>query len=114
MSRFLFVKLTPYIAFSIFWGLIDSKDANKIKQKAFDKGLNLSQKFKKYKAWDKYAEPLIVRQFAFLFGVGNSFIKGLISDNGDNKIINESLNEMKKEIEIPVLNLEGASVRDHM
>ncbi len=99
MKRRLF-KAAPYVGLCLAWSYIDNFDTDKYKKKAFDKGLALSQKFKKYDAWDKYMEPLIVRQFAFLFGVSNSFIKGLLSDNKqDNPIIDETLEEMKNEID---------------
>ena len=94
------LKAAPYVALALGWNYLDNFDTDKTKKIAFNKGLELSQKFKKYDAWDKYAEPLIVRQFAFLFGVGNSFIKGLISDNvKSNENIDETLIEMKKEID---------------
>jgi hypothetical protein len=94
------LKAFPYLAFCVGWSYIDNFDTEKTKAKAFNKGLSLSQKFKSYSAWDNYVEPLIVRQFSFIFGVSNSFIKGLISDNvGDNEVIDETLEEMKKEIE---------------
>jgi hypothetical protein len=94
------LKAAPYVALLLGWSYIDNFDTDKTKKIAFNKGLALSQKFKKYSAWDKYAEPLIVRQFGFLFGVGNSFIKGLISDNNKpSEYIDETLNEMKKEID---------------
>lgn len=94
------LKAAPYVALCVGWSYLDNFDTDKYKTKAFNKGLELSQKFKKYSAWDNYAEPLIVRQFGFLFGVGNSFIKGLLSDNKDhNPVIDETLNEMKNEID---------------
>lgn len=99
INRYL-LKASPYIALGIAWRQIDNFDTDIYKKKAFNKGLQLSQKFKKYPSWDKYAEPLIVRQFGFIFSIGNSFIKGLISDNkGDNESILETIKGMKEQLD---------------
>ena len=100
MSRYL-LKASPYIGLCLGWNYIDNFDTDYYKKKAFNKGLQLSEKFKKYPSWDKYAEPLIVRQFGFIFSIGNSFIKGLISDNKDqdNDSIQETIKDMKNELD---------------
>jgi len=78
-------------------------DHNYVKHTMFNHGLALSQKFKQYPAWDNYVEPLIVRQSAILFTAGNSFIKGMISDNKNKDDINTSLadytSHIKQELE---------------
>lgn len=96
MSRFL--KYTPYVGIGTGWYLISNLDKTNTKKIAYDKGYNLSQKFKKYPSWDKYMEPFIINQFSFIFGVTNSFIKGLISDNEKNPLLDESLKEMSNEM----------------
>ena len=83
-----------FVIFGTSWGMLNLFDKDVVKKKAFEKGQNLSFRFKKYKTWDEVAEPIIIRQFAFLFGVSNSFIKGLISDNEPDKNIDKSLEEL--------------------
>lgn len=56
----------------------DSSDMRKIMH---EKGRSISQKYKKYVVWDNLVEPFIIRQFGVVFGIGHSFIKGMISDN---------------------------------
>jgi len=86
------------------WIMIGRVDnSSSVKKYAFIKGYNLSQKFKKYGLWDSCLEPLIVKQSCIIFMFGNSFIKGMISDNDENqrnlimekykKIIEEELKE---------------------
>ena len=82
------------------WGCLNLFNKDKVKASAYIKGRNLSQRFKNYKSWDTIVEPLIIRQFSFLFGVSNSFIKGLISDNKPDKNIDKSLEELTKESSI--------------
>lgn len=72
---------------------INNLDKEEWKEKSFYSGYNLSQKFKNYKSWDSFVEPFLIRQFAFFFGVTNSFIKGLISDNKDQKALDEEIKE---------------------
>lgn len=82
---------------SVGWGCLNMLNKDKVKLIAYNKGRNLSQRFKNYKSWDTIMEPLIIRQFSFLFGVSNSFIKGLISDNKPDKNIKKSLAELNEE-----------------
>jgi hypothetical protein len=90
-----------YIGMGLGWYSIANLDRKEAKKNAYNKGYMLSQRFKNYPSWDKYVEPIVVNQFAFLFGVGNSFVKGLISDNDKpNPAIEESLDEIRNEIEI--------------
>ena len=55
-----------------------------------------------YPAWDLYVEPFIIRQFAILFTIGNSFIKGMTSDNTPdiNPDIKTYVKDIKTELEI--------------
>lgn len=92
------LKYSPYLGIGLGWIYISSFDKIDAKKSAYNKGYMLSQKFKKYPSWDRYMEPFIINQFAFLFGVSNAFIKGLISDNEPNPFIKESLEEMNNEI----------------
>lgn len=93
------VKFVPYAGLFLGWNYINYLDKDQTKKTAFNKGHDLSQKFKKYKAWDIYVEPFIINQFSFLFGVSNSFIEGLISDNGPDKYLETALENMKEEVE---------------
>jgi len=73
---------------------MNQMDREKWKEKAFSKGYNLSQNFKNYQSWDDIVEPFLIRQFAFFFGVCNSFIKGLVSDNKNNNLDEEIREEI--------------------
>lgn len=76
-------RASKVLIFGLLCNFIDIFDKDKIKERAFVKGYNLSQTFKPYRSWDEAIEPLIVRQFGFVVSVSNEFIKGLISDNDD-------------------------------
>lgn len=110
-----FLKASPYVALCLGWNYIDNFDTDAYKKKAFNKGLELSQKFKKYPSWDKYAEPLIVRQFGFIFSIGNSFIKGLISDNKEgSEAIEETIKDIKDELDVDLqINNKDCIVKKH-
>lgn len=82
-----------YVIFGIAWSLLNIFDKDKVKKKAYNKGYEISQRFKKYKGWDEIIEPMIITQFSFLFGISNSFIKGMISDN---KNIDKDLKELNE------------------
>lgn len=86
-----------WLVLSAGWGCLNLFNKDRVKIAAYTKGRNLSQRFKKYKSWDTFMEPLIIRQFSFLFGVSNSFIKGLVSDNKPDKNIEKSLEQLNKE-----------------
>jgi hypothetical protein len=103
-------KYMPYVIGPILWYQVGTYDRNYIRTKMFDKGYNLSQKFKKYPAWDNYAEPMIIKQFSILFTGGNAFIKGMLSDNEDKAHVTQILEEFEsnisKELEIKEKSIE--------
>lgn len=94
-----FIKYGSYAIAPIAWYYLGRHDRETVKRQMFNRGLNLSQRFKKYPAWDNYAEPLIINQASIIFTAGNSFIKGMISDNENSKEIIESIDIYKKDIE---------------
>ena len=91
------MRLKWYVL-TIGGGILNISDKEKLKQTAYAKGFNLSQKFKNYRGWDEVVEPIIIRQLATLFGISNSFIKGLVSDNKPNKELDKSLKELEQSI----------------
>ena len=90
-------KLIPIGALVYGWYQINSFDAEKWKRLSYIKGQEISIRYSHYKAWNTLAEPFIVRQFAFLFSVGNEFIRGLVSDNRDQ--MNDSILELEKTVD---------------
>lgn len=94
------MRVLRWIIFGISWGVLNIFDKERVKKIAYSKGYNLSQRFKRYKGWDEIMEPIIIRQFAFLFGVSNSFIKGLVSDNKPDKNIENSLEQLSNSLDI--------------
>ena len=99
MSYRKFLKYTSYVTIPITWYYIGTHERKYVKESMYDKGFNLSQKFKNYKMWDNFIEPILVKQFSILFAGGNSFIQGMISDNENKEIIKKSLSEYKKNIQ---------------
>ena len=92
-------KYTAIALMPISWYYIGTHEKEYVKKTMFNKGLALSQKFKKYPQWDNYVEPAIVKQASILFAGGNAFIKGMASDNEDKSKINKSIEMYKKDIE---------------
>jgi hypothetical protein len=96
----IYCRITYVLCGSALWYYIGTRDKKLLKTTMYNKGYNLSQKFKLWPAWDIYAEPLIINQFSILFTAGNAFIKGLISDN-ENDIksdIDKYVTEVKSEL----------------
>jgi len=91
--------IVKWISIGFICIIIHISDRDHFKYIAYKKGYSLSQKFKRYESWDEIVEPFIIRQFAFVFGVSNSFIKGLISDNKPSKNMKQSLDKLNKSVE---------------
>lgn len=72
-----------YAVHAVTWYMIGQIDKKYVGQYCYDKGLFLSQKFKKIPMWDRMMEPFIINQFGVIFIAGHSFIKGMVSDNVD-------------------------------
>ena len=81
------------------WYNLGLNDKDDVRKSFFNKGRFVSQKFKKYPAWDNYVEPFVVNQFSILFTASHCFIEGLVSDNDNLDEIKKDLDEMHKEIE---------------
>lgn len=48
--------------------------------------------------WDKWAEPIFIRQFGLLFNAGHGLLEGMISDNTDDGKTIEMLNVVEEDI----------------
>ena len=87
----------------IVWIKLAFMERDKVKKYTYNKGFYISQKYQKYYIWDKFVEPVIIRQWSIIFTAGNSFIKGMISDNADQENMENlyeiELQEIKSEIE---------------
>ncbi|QKF94669.1 hypothetical protein QKU48_gp1211 [Fadolivirus algeromassiliense] len=99
MSFKKYFKYASYFAFPLIWYQVGTFERDYVRKSMYDRGLSLSQRMKKYPVWDRYAEPIMVHQFSILFTGGNAFIKGMLSDNENKKIVNKTLDEFKKEVE---------------
>lgn len=93
-----YAKYILYVSIPLAWYYIGTLDKQILRNDMYNKGRSLSQKFKPIKAWDKYVEPMIVHRFAIIFSGGNSFIKGLLSDNEKTEDLNHTIEEYKQEI----------------
>lgn len=91
-------KVIFYFIAPISWYYIGTRDEEHIKQVMYNKGLYISSQFKQYKVWDAYVEPSIIRQMSIIFKAGDAFIKGLVSDN-DTDLLVEYKHDIEKELE---------------
>jgi hypothetical protein len=94
--RWKVVKYTLCIATFYYLG---THDEDLLRKKMFKKGLALSQRFKRYPAWDNYIEPMIVVQFGIIFAGCSAFVKGMLSDNADIHEISVYKDTIEKELE---------------
>ena len=94
-----YMKYPMYVSLPFLWFYIGSYDRQTLKSNMYIKGRNLSQTFKPIPYWDRYAEPIIINQFSNIFAAGNSFIKGLVSDNEDRESVNNSINRYRQDID---------------
>lgn len=83
-----------YVPFSFY--KLKNMEKNYVETKMFQKGFNVSQKFKNYQVWDNFFEPIIIRQASILFVGIHSFLEGLTSDNNNKDAINNSFKEFNK------------------
>lgn len=86
------------LSLPIIWYYISTHDKQTIKTDMYCRGLLFSQKFKKYPAFDKYLEPMLINQFAILFTAGNAFIHGMLADNTDQLEVKQELENFNKQI----------------
>lgn len=92
------LKWAIFVASPVLWYNLGKSDKNSVKQKMFYNGLVISQYFKQHPSWDKYAEPLLVKQFSILFTAGYSFLNGMMSDNDDKHSVKRVMDQLKNEI----------------
>jgi len=93
---------SKYLAITVSvgtWIRMSFMDRRDVKQCMHQKGAKLSQKFQGYGVWDRFVEPWCIREFAVLFSAGNSFLKGMISDNVNQEEVQEGMEEMYSEVE---------------
>lgn len=74
-------RILAIASVSSYWFAANHIDKKSTRAKVYESGRSLSQKYKKYTFWDNLLEPFIIKQFGLFFGIGHSFIKGMISDN---------------------------------
>jgi hypothetical protein len=89
---------TKLVLVPLIWYGIGRPDKEKIRTNFHDKGYQLSQRFKNYPVWDRYAEPFFISQFTNIFIAGHSFLEGMASDNENQSRIQKKLDEMDKNI----------------
>lgn len=100
------VKRYLFVSACAGWYYSGTCDKTNVKKYMFNKGRNLSQRFKKYPIFDNVIEPIIVRQSTIIFCAGNAFLKGLISDNNNTTELEISVEYYKKEIESDLKEIE--------
>jgi hypothetical protein len=50
-------RISPYVIGPLTWYYLGTHDRTTIRRNMFNHGLNVSQRFKQYPAWDNYVEP---------------------------------------------------------
>ena len=95
-SAWTYIKIAS-VAFT--WHALSQCNKTQVRQYCYNKGLQLSQKFKLFRGWDYYIEPLIINQCAVIFVAGNAFIEGLVSDNEDKSQTNQQLDDFHQTIQ---------------
>lgn len=88
-------KIVAFLSLSSYWLTASTVNKDNVRTVMYQKGQRLSLKYKRYTFWDNLVEPFIISQFGLFFGIGHSFIKGMISDN-DIKIDDELDNVVQK------------------
>ena len=97
MSKYFKGALTIFgFSYYIHASVQSDKSKSKCRNRAYQYGQIVSLKHKNNSYWDNFIEPFIIKQFGFFFGIGHSFIKGMISDNDIN--IDHKLDEEIKNI----------------
>lgn len=69
-----------------------------VRKYMFNTGYYISQSCKKVPYWDRYVEPIFIRQFTIFFTASHSLIEGMVSDNEDSEEIVEEMKKMKESI----------------
>jgi len=92
-------KYATYLSLPLVWYKLATMEKEFVRRYMYTKGRQLSEKFKLFPSWDKYAEPFLIRQFSIIFTGGHAFIEGMVEDNDDQDKVEEDLNELKNDIE---------------
>jgi len=110
-SAWKYSRFAKWVIIPIVWIKLCYSKKDNIKKYMHDKGLYVSHKFKGYKVWDSCIEPLFIKQCALLFTAGNSFLKGMISDNINQEEVQEEMEELyeyiQEEVEEDIDELEN-------
>ena len=85
---------------------LNQNDKEYIRRVSFNKGRNVSQKFKEYQAWHQYIEPLVISKFSTFFTATHCFIEGLVSDN-------KHMDEIKKDLQVMHKDIIEEIIREH-
>lgn len=99
-------RYSVYAGTAYVWYKLYQCDRKYVRTYMFNQGQNVSQKMKVIPYWDRYAEPFIIKEFGILFTAGNSFIKGLVSDNEDTESIKNSLEKYNSDVEQEIILME--------
>ena len=86
------------IVLPIMWYVLGMIDKEKAEKYMFNVGYLVSQKFKHLPHWDKYVEPIFIKQFSLLFVASNALLKGMISDNENVEQMTENLEQISSDI----------------
>lgn len=107
------ISITSYsllgmIGFPLSWYALGLINKNKLRKIMFKIGKFISGRLKSFPNWDKYMEPILIRQITLLFIASYSLLQGMISDNSedDKNIAMTELVSLKNEIMPDLLEIE--------
>lgn len=107
------ISITSYsllgiIGFPALWYALGLINKNKLRKIMFNIGEFISGRLKTFPNWDKYMEPILIRQITLLFIASYSLLQGMISDNSadDKNIAMTELISLKNEIMPDLLEIE--------
>ncbi len=100
------MKLKWIYCLPILWYSLGHLPKDDLRKVSYQSGLWVSQKYKKYPAWDRCIEPIIIRQLSVIDCISHSFVKGMISDN-EKTLFEELTKELKNEIKEELNDLEN-------
>ncbi len=87
------------VTLPLSWYSLGILKKDQVRTYMFYVGKYFSSRCSKIPYWEKYAEPIFIRQFAIIFTATNSFIEGMVSDNKNKEEIEEEMEEFKDCIE---------------
>jgi|AntRauTorckE6833_2_1112554.scaffolds.fasta_scaffold45472_2 hypothetical protein len=95
IGMYSFKSVFLFIGLPVIWYSLGLVSAISIRKYMYNAGYYISHTCKKVPYWDKYVEPIFIRQFVIVFTASHSLIEGMVSDNENSEEVKQELEEMK-------------------